>query len=768
MAQQGGNDLLILDGQGTVREISLNKFSKTRIHIGRDGTKNEIILTSPAVSREHGKIKLDQGKAYYADMGSSNGTYVDYLGNPHFVKGNSNYIELRDGMVLKIGGKEEAESVFLMFSVRTGEEAWRKLPLGNKVTTIGRSDTNDIILNHPAVSRDQGLIESTKEGYRIVCKSDKCGTQVNGSYINSGYLLRDRDIIRISSYQLIYINGMIFYKTVSKGIGLSISHLSKIVGKEKKMILHDVNCQIDSNEFVAIIGGSGAGKTTLMNAISGFDKNTQGQVLCNGQDLLRNFRYLKRLIGYVPQQDIIYENLTLRQMLEYTARLKMSEDSTPRERKRQIDQVLEMVELTKHQNTCIRKMSGGQKKRASIAVELLADPRLFFLDEPTSGLDPGTERTLMQTLSRLAKTREKTIIMVTHTIQNLNLCDKIIFMGPGGRLCFCGTVDQAKMFFDTDDLSAAYNMIGENPELWEKQFANCMEKSGEEVKPHEKGTVPPAGHTSALRQWAILTSRYAFLMMNDYKRLMILLLQPVIIGLLLYLVAADQVFEIYENTKTTLFAISCSGIWIGLFNSIQEICKERVILKREYMSNLILPVYIMSKFCVQAVIGLVQAVLLSGAFLLLTGINQKGIFFDTFVIEIMFTVWLVILASTSMGLVISAVAKSGDKAMVAAPFVLIVQLLFSGILFKLEGAGKIISYGTVSRWTVEGLGSIADLNQLPLKMEADFPGIIHEAEKIFESTASHLTQDWMILAGMIVLFLTVSTLVLRRLPKDNW
>ena len=190
-------------------------------------------------------------------------------------------------------------------------------------------------------------------------------------------------------------------------------------------------------------------------------------------------------------------------------------------------------------------------------------------------------------------------------------------------------------------------------------------------------------------------------------------------------------------------------------------------MRREYMTNLKLPVYMFSKFFVQALIGFVQAVLLSGSFLVSVAKDGEGIFFDSYIFEIIFTVWIVILVSEALGFLVSANARSGDKAMVAAPFLLIVQLLFSGILFKLEGVGEWISYGTASRWTVEALGSIVDLNELPLRMQSEYPMIEHEAEEFFEATASHLKTCWGILAGMTVLFLAISVWSLRRLPKDS-
>lgn len=581
-------------------------------------------------------------------------------------------------------------------------------------------------------------------------------------------VLHNNDIVQILDYQLFFIENLIYYCTNVQGIHLVAKNIFKTVNGRKKILLNHVDLDVQSNDFVAIIGGSGAGKTTLMNAISGFDQDFSGKVTLNGADLKHEFNTLKDMIGYVPQQEIIYENLTLHKMLYYTARMKMPKDTDKGEIEKRIHEVLEMVELTEHQNTFIRKLSGGQKKRASIAVELLADPKLFFLDEPTSGLDPGTEKNLMQLLNRLSKTRDKTTIIVTHTTQNLHLCDKVVFMGPGGYLCFYGSVEQAKMFFDTDDLVNIYNIVAQNPKMWAEQFENCMreEKARSEQQSEKEQMHKKKASTSYFKQLITLTSRYAELIWNDKMRFAILLLQPIIIALLLWLVADEDVYDIYESTQSMMFSLSCSAIWIGLFNSIQEICKERNILKREYMACLKLPLYIMSKFLVQMILAAIQAILLTGTFLVTVGKFREGVWLDPFTLEIGITVWVTILAAMAMGLIISAVVKSGDKAMTLAPFVLIVQLLFSGILFKLEGAGKAVSYLTISKWSVEGLGSIVNLNDMELRMQAQIPTLVHEVEDIYKHTGAHVGMDWSILAGMTIIFACISGLALIRVKKD--
>ena len=763
--------LTIIDTSSRLQEIRLDDYGKNRLVIGRKEELCDIVISDSIMSKVHGTFFFQGERTVYADCRSSNGTYIEEPGQKRLLNEQNDCVEVYDKAIFRIGSLKNPNKMVLMLYRNAEEnEVWKNQILGEKTVHIGRAEGNEIVLKHPGISKLHCQIRKENGNYVLYDNDSANGVMVNGRTVKNQAVLKDKDMIQILDHQLCFSNQCIYYTSKVQGISLRACGINKFVGRgrKRKQILKDVNCEIRGNEFVAIIGGSGAGKTTLMNAVSGFEPDFEGKVFCNGIDLKEQFHNLKNVIGFVPQQDIIYENLTLKRMLYYTARLKMPRDTLASEIEQRIREVLQMVDLEEHKETYIRKLSGGQKKRASIAVELLADPKLFFLDEPTSGLDPGTEKNLMLTLSRLSKEQDKTIIMVTHTTQNLHLCDKVIFMGPGGRLCFCGNVDEAKRFYGTDDLVNIYNMIAENPEEWAERFAayNPVAKiqissntaKGETLKPKKE---------SAFRQFRILLCRYAELMKNDFYRLAVLLLQPLLIAVLLYVVADKQIFEIYESTKSMLFALSCSGIWIGLFNSIQEICKERVILKREYMANLKLPGYVLSKFVLQAILGFVQAALLSFVFLKLTGKMKKGIFFAQFDIEIFLTVWLTVLAAVTMGLVISSMVRTGDKAMAVAPFVLIIQLLFSGILFTLKGAGKVISYCTISRWSVESLGSIAKLNKLELKLQKDYPMLEHEAEAFFRATKEHVLQSWMILAGMTVLFIGISILLLKNIAKDR-
>lgn len=727
------NTLVIVDNSG-INELDLSAYSEAVYTFGR-AEDNSIVISSDIVSGHHGEICINNGMFYIKDTNSSNGTYIAY--GPHFSRITSGQYYGGDGrdMIIRLGttkSMDGRDAVLMLYDSHATSGNWKSYSLHEGDNSIGRADNCDVRLNNVAVSHYHAGIRCMENETYIFDNKSANGVFVNGIRIDRPVKLTNKDIFTILNTTFIFNGNTIFYKVNPEGIALEIRQLNKEVPAKggKKTILDKVDCSIGANEFVAIIGGSGAGKTTLMTAMSGFDSDVTGDVYCNGINLRENFQTLKNIIGFVPQQDIIYENITLKKMLYYTAKLKMPEDTTKAEIDARIHDVLAMVELLDHQDTYIRRLSGGQKKRASIAVELLANPGLFFLDEPTSGLDPGTEQHLMHTLSRLSKEQEKTIIMVTHTTNNLHLCDKVIIMGYGGRLCYCGKPDGIKDFFKTDDIVQVYDMITADTKTWESRFKasgiNKIEEeagvaSGKEIKPKR---------VSNINQLSVLVRRYLTLIKNDMERLMMIFIQPVLIGLLMALVAEKGIYDKMFETRSILFALMSAGIWMGLFNTIQEIYKERVILKREYMGNLKLPLYMLSKYIVQAMIAVAQSVIMIAVFVAIKGVPKcDGVIMGNAVAEMMVTIFVTIYVSAGFGLLISAISKNGDRAMSIAPFILIIQLLFSGILFSLNGATEKISYFTFSRWSMEALGSTNSLNDLEPVGEADAKKAEEEAQE---------------------------------------
>lgn len=769
------NRLIVIDS-GMMKEYDLYAMNKERLYFGRDETLCDIVISNSVISRVHGKIKITEQGIMIGDAGSTNGTFLFQGTQYEKMEAKRYYIKTTSDMILRIPGKNKQieQSVVLIFTNSDNQNAWQSLPVGNEMITIGRAMENTLVFESPSFSRRHATIQRRPDGYLLSDNNSMNGVFVNGERIDHSQLIRETDLIQIAGTKMFILDGKLMYQGQTNGVTLCLDNISKTVGhgKNRKKILNQVSCEIGSNEFVAIIGGSGAGKTTVMNAMSGFDRKIKGNVYCNGIDLHKHFSSLKNMIGFVPQQDIIYENLKLHKMLYYTARMKMPSDTTRAEIEKRIQKVLEMVDLQEHADTYIRKLSGGQKKRASIAVELLADPGLFFLDEPTSGLDPDTEQSLMHTLANLSKSEGKTIIMVTHTTQSIHLCDKVIFMGPGGKICFCGRPSEINSYFGKKNLVDVYNELAENCEQWngyylqqysQNQSQIVSDKAGEE-KAMEKLMGKNVKQVSSFRQLRVLIARYFELIWNDKQRLMLLMLQPLIIAFLLTIVAQSDAFKIYESTQSIMFALACSGIWIGLFNTIQEICKERAILKREYMGNLKLWAYIVSKYVVQGFICIIQTAILTSVFLLMMKHAPKAAqILPTPQLEIGLTMFLTIYASAAMGLIVSAFVKNADRAMAIAPFVLIIQLLFSGVLFELEGVAYKISYATVSRWSMECLGNITNLN----KLDSAIKNVPHEAKDFYNRGVQHLANTWGILFAAAILCGVISVIVLRNLKKDQ-
>jgi len=751
--------LSIVDGAGVPMEVDLAVFNKPVVTFGREAG-NDIQLSSTYVSRKHGRIRITNGRCIIEDLRSRNGLIF----NGESI--HSRLLEEGDTIRIDDGVETTTDGVLMVFSYQDDEVDWKTFDLtGRLETSIGRDSSCDVVLDHVSVSKTHAKIVLKDGLYYLIDAGSTNGVMVNGSKIGGRVQLHEKDLILITNSQLIFNNGRLSYCCFKRGISVDAQGVVKQVDKGRKVICNEVSLNIKPCELVAIVGGSGAGKSTVMNCICGYSLPTFGSVTVSGIDLYENYDALKNIIGYVPQQDIVFDNLTVADMLGYAAKLRLPEDFTEQERQQVISQVLESVELAAHKQTMIKSLSGGQKKRASIAVELLSDPTLFFLDEPTSGLDPGTERNLMNTLRTMAASG-KTVVFVTHSTLNLHLCDKIVFMGAGGNLCFYGSYQEALEFFEVDDVVDVYNLITEDPLSYKEKYLRLRSSAGMKAKQGASSMPKQVSQFGWFKQMAVLSKRHIHVMLNDRIRLIMILLQAPLLAALIALVANGEQFEQYEMTKSLLFALSCSAFWIGILNSIQEICKERNILKREYMTGLHLNAYILSKTLVMGLVCAVQSFLLTTVFVLLIGHPTQGVMFNSYV-ELLLTTFLTAMAASATGLFVSSLFKNADRAMTVAPLLLMPQLLFSGLIFKLEGSAKIISWIAACRFSMEGYGTTANLNDLPQKLQQQGFMIEREAESYFTYTASHFAFALIMLCVFVVVFCVIAGIVLRNIRKEQ-
>lgn len=768
----GRTELIIFDGEREPRSVVLESFGKETLTFGRatkDGAPPDIALESRVVSRRHGQFVFRSGRWTLEDTGSSNGLIF----NDAKIRSR----RLADGDILRIDEEARESTQGILILVSQGKkQIWNRAELpaqGN--FTIGRGADNALPLRNVNVSRSHAVIEVGAHPVLTDSRSTN-GTYVNGQRIEKRHPLREKDVVTIANTRMVYAAGCLYYAEEVQGISVVARDVvvTRGHGKNARMTTDHVSLRIDPGELVSVIGGSGAGKSTILNALSGYLRPASGQVFINGVDLYRHFDSLKTLIGYVPQQDIVYDSLTLYDSLLYTAKLRLPKDTTAEEREAAIDRAIEMVELQEKKRSFIKDLSGGQRKRASIAVELLSDPSLIFLDEPCSGLDAGTEQSLMQTLRRMAD-GGKTIILVTHSTLQLDICDKVVFMGRGGRLCYCGPLRSALEYFGIDDVVACYALLNSDSPAWQTRYRAEQTAEPEEDAAADAQPLPPRRRRRK-GQLGVLAARYFRLTRNDASRLVIMLgLAPAVV-LLMALVPTDGIFDAETGLDITcnmMFVLACACFFIGMFGSISEISKERSIIRREYMTGMSLAQYLLSKIAVLAVLCLLQTALMTATFYFVIGYPapEKELLF-TPMAELALTAFLLMLASSAMGLLVSALVSKPELGVTITVVLLLPQYLFSDLIFKLDGVSRVISWVTVCHWGIEGFGTICDLNGMKAALEVDTAMGVQTVyqgsyQDMFEYSAEHLEQVWLILLLYLLVCLALTRLSLRKTVRES-
>lgn len=545
------------------REKHSYPLNKRVISIGRDPT-NDIVINRPTVSGFHAQIVREGNQLVFVHPHPARGKTLNgitYQGR--VVRGDEQFRKvLARGDVFRISD-EHGTLVTLTYNDGSGavQDAIPEIhpiPLGAPVITIGRLPDNTVVLNHPQVSAHHARLEQGREGYRIIDQGSTNHVYVNAQRVTQ-QALKPGDEIRIGPFKLIFTGTQLTQHDESNGVRIDALHLKK-VGNKQTVLINDISIAISPRKFVALVGGSGAGKSTLMDALNGLRPAQEGVVLYNGQDYYRHLAAFSTQLGYVPQDDIIHRDLTVEHALYYAAKLRLPDDFTEQQIKQRIDEVLEDVDMKRRRDLLVGKLSGGQRKRVSIALELLANPSVFFLDEPTSGLDPGLDRKMMLLLRRLAD-RGRTIVLVTHATNNINSCDYVCFLAQGGRLAYYGPPEEAKIYFGKNDFAEIYSALeptDENPNIpaeAEAKFKLSPDYQRYVVGPLNQGpagranghaqttVIKPPKRGNPFKQFRILSMRYMESLINDKVNLAILILQAPIIGIVLFFLAGSGTFN---------------------------------------------------------------------------------------------------------------------------------------------------------------------------------------------------------------------------------
>ncbi|MEU9013474.1 FHA domain-containing protein [Streptomyces sp. NPDC048479] len=655
---------------------------------------------------------------------------------------------------------------------------FHQLALG-RVMRIGRALENELVVSDLQVSRNHAEFVATPDGrFEIRDLGSHNGTYVNGQPIaKSGtVLIGPNDIVGVghSTFRLV---GDRLEEFVDTGeVSFSARHLTVTVDGGKQ-ILRDVSFGVPEKSLIGVIGPSGSGKSTLLKALTGYRPANQGDVLYDNRSLYKQFAELRQRIGLVPQDDILHKELTVRRALKYAAKLRFPGDTAEAEREARIDEVLRELKLDIHKEKKITSLSGGQRKRVSVALELLTKPSLIFLDEPTSGLDPGMDRDVMQLLRGLADDG-RTVLVVTHSVAELALCDKLLVMAPGGSVAYFGPPEEALNFFGyttwADVFSAFenyrdYDWAGRwrGSQHYQMYAADIDSVAAQSVHmPPPQQMRPPKPQSWGSQLWTLIR-RYSSVIASDKGFLGLMVILPAVLGLVSVVIPAK--FGLAPPTPpsrfngdagTIMLILAVGMCFSGAANSVRELIKERVIYERERATGLARSAYLMSKVIVLGVITAIQGVIICGIGFATRDLPAEGLIMPP-AVEICLVVIALGFTSMMFGLVISSLVKTAEKTMPLLVMFAIVQVVFTGILFQVYGSPGLEQFAWLmpSRWAIAGAGATLDLSHLMPPWDPNKPT---DLDPLWEHSAGQWGLNISILLAIGVLCGVAVARLLRR------
>lgn len=749
---------------------------------------NDVVLNYPMVSGKHARVTVTGGRAEIEDLGSSNGIAI---GEPH---NRIRRAPFAASDMLFFGSLRVPASRLLGGAVGPAETATRHIEVQGREVLFGRRPDCDQVLNYPMISGHHARLRRTSNGMVIEDLNSANGTFVNGWRIAGPTAVKAGDTIGLGTFtfKLTDDSGHLQGEDLRANASLEARNVTFRAGQ--RTLIEGVSFTALGGEFVGLMGPSGAGKTTLMNTLNGYTPPSVGRVLINGHDLYQQYDQFRHCLGYVPQEDVMHRDLTVGQALYYSARLRLPQDYTPADIRERVTAVLAQLGLSGTEDVLIgsaekKGISGGQRKRVNLAMELLTDPLILFLDEPTSGLSSEDALLVMKVLKGLAD-QGKVIILTIHqpSLEVYKMLDHLLVVAkdpntsnPGVLTYFGPAYPDAVRFFNPEGIKGI--KAGHEPspdevlrglknkpaEEWNDRYNRSdywtqyvEQRAGTE----QREQAPPAAPPSSAKEWwtqlQTLTVRALQRKLADRIGTGVLLAQAPAFAILLWAVFGKSLnddsaswFDKSGWVVKVIFQMTLAAIWFGCSNSIRDIVGEWAVYKRERMVNLKLLPYVGSKLAVLGGLCVMQCVVLLGV--VHFGCGLKGNLILTFIL-----MFLAAMVGVALGLVISAAAKTSEIAIGLLPLVQLTMVVLGGgmqEIHQMPGVMRWAAQTMPSRWAFEGalLMEIEDRDKAPVTGQ-------DMAERPFPKE-NHRTSAWaafVVLSAMFCLF-TGSVLVILRL-----
>ncbi|MFS4092157.1 FHA domain-containing protein [Streptomyces sp. AF1A] len=744
-------------------------------HVGRDPL-SDIVLDDARVSWHHAVLRCEHDHWTLADEQSTNGTYAEGRRIRRRDVGPGSEIRFgnpTDGpRALLVGAPEPApgrpSAVCLPELTGTYRRPSTVHPLPARTVRIGRAPDNDLVVADLVVSRRHAELRARPDGgHEIVDLGSHNGTYLNGRPVTRS-AVGPGDIIGIGHSAFCLADGSLQEYVDTGEVSLDVQDLTVTVDDGRKVLLDHVSFPVGEKCLLAVVGPSGAGKSTLLNALTGQRPADRGTVLYDGRDLYRDYAELRQRLGLVPQDDILHPQLTVRAALSYAAELRFPEDTARAERRARVDEVIRELGLERRADVPVHRLSGGQRKRVSVGLELLTKPSLLFLDEPATGLDPGMERSVMHMLRGLADDG-RTVVVVTHSVLNLSVCDRLLVLASGGTVAYYGPPEDALAFFGFEQWPEAFEAFeGDRDRDWAREYRESPFHrhyvAQATSRPHRPGPAPlVAAPPPRPRGWAAqlgtLVRRYTAVLSADRTFLAVMIALPFVMGVLARFLAGRGLTR--ENATSVLLILCVGAVLTGAANAVRELVKERVVHRRERAVGLPRSAYLMSKVMVLGTITVAQAVVLTLVALLgvdLRAPGGRGVLLPPLA-EIVLAVALLAFSAMMLGLMVSALVRREEVTMPLLVLLAIVQVVFCGALVPLHNVPGLaqLSWLVPARWANGAMAGTVGLSRImPGKQTAD-PLFRHE------------TGVWLLDLGMLLVLsaaygLAVAWLLRRQEP----
>ncbi|OBF94397.1 ABC transporter ATP-binding protein [Mycobacterium sp. 852002-51163_SCH5372311] len=622
---------------------------------------------------------------------------------------------------------------------------------------IGRAIDNDIVIHDVLASRYHAYLVSTPLGTEIRDAQSANGTFVNGMRVGSA-VLTEGDVVTIGNVDLTFTNGELVRRTevATRTGGLEVRDIVFTIGE--KALLQNVSMIARPGTLTAIIGGSGAGKSTLSRLVAGYTTPTSGSVTFEGHNIHTEYASLRSRIGMVPQDDVVHRQLTVNQALGYAAELRLPPDTTKADRDQVVAEVLEELSLTEHADKRVDNLSGGQRKRASVALELLTGPSLLILDEPTSGLDPALDLQVMNMLRQLADAG-RVVLVVTHSLTYLEVCDQVLLMAPGGKTAYLGPPDQIGDVMGTTNWAHIFAKVGADPEEANRRFL-AQNEPPPPLLAEVPGDLGEPAHTSMRRQFSTIARRQIRLVIADRAYFIFLALLPFAMGLLALTVPgttgfgyADPTSESAGEASTIMTLLTMAAVFMGTALTLRDLIGERPIFRREQAVGLSTTAYLLAKIAVFCVFAIVQSVITTAIVVLgKKGPTKPALVLGNATLELFVGVAATCVAAAMLGLLLSALARSNEQIMPLLVVSLMMQMVLSGGIVPVTNriALEQMSWVVPARWGYAAQASTVDL-------VAVSPGPQTPKDNLFK----HTSGAWLFDMGMLALLSVVYAVAVR-------